>query len=254
MVFSCLVLEMMKSSVHTVSCSTTVDGVRSPLFHFLLQNLRKRIRIFVTADIIIVGIIAIVWVAGCHIMPNADQYQVYLTAVEFTKGIFRDMEAYFFMCPQQYGLAFLYECVLWIWESYHLIQYINVIFLVMIYYFGYKLGEELFESPRISFYTVLVMNGFLPLLFYVNFVYGEMGTIAMSMCTVWAVMRWIRTDRIRYIIISSLAMVLAILVRQNMIIVTIALAIILIMIAVNKKSWKALLLSFLFCVPFLSKK
>ena len=43
MVFSCPVIEMMKSSVRSVSYSTTVDGIHSPLFNFLLQYLEKRI-------------------------------------------------------------------------------------------------------------------------------------------------------------------------------------------------------------------
>ena len=214
------------------------------------ETQQKRIRLFVWIDILIVGVYAVVWVAGSHIMPYADQYQVYLTAVEFRQGIYRDMEAYFYMCPQQYGLAFLYECVLWIWESYHLIQYINIVFLMMIYFFGYKIAEEMFEDPKVSLYTILVMNGFVPLILYVNFVYGEMGTIAMSLCTIWAVMRWIRRDQKRYMAAASVAMILAILVRQNMVIVTIALTIVLILIGFRRKSWKAFVLSLLlFLLP-----
>lgn len=48
MVFSCPVIEMMKSTVHSVCYGTTVDGIRSPLFNFLLQYLGKRIVILCT--------------------------------------------------------------------------------------------------------------------------------------------------------------------------------------------------------------
>ena len=227
---------------------------------FILQKLllrgekekqRKRVLCFVIVDMVLVGIWAVIWVAGSHIMPNADQYQVYLTAVDFTKGIFTDMEAYFYMCPQQYGLAFLYECVLWIWESYHLMQYINVIFLLMILFFGYKLSEDLFESTRAGFYTVLVMNLFVPLFLYVNFVYGELCTTAMSLCSAWAVLRWMQKGKKRYVVTAVIAMTLAIMVRMNMVIVAIALAIVLLIFTLRNKNWKACVVAvLLFVVPF----
>ncbi len=228
-------------------------------FVYLVQKLllkgseerqRKKVYLFVLADLVIVGIFAITWVTGCHIKPYADQMQVYLTAVEFSQGIYRDMKEYFYMCPQQYGLAFLYECVLWIWESYHLIQYINIIFLLMIYFFGFKVGEGLSGSLKVGLYTLLVMNGFLPLIIYVNFVYGELCTIAMSLCAVWAVMRWLDTGKKRYGAVASLAMILALLVRKNMVIVAIALAIILAITALRKRNWKACILAaLLFLLP-----
>lgn len=214
------------------------------------EQLKKRVRLFLVIDMIVSGIFAIVWVTGCHIAPSDDQLQVYLTAVEFTQGIYRDMEAYFRMCPQQYGLAFLYECVLWIWESYHLIQYFNVLFLLMILFFGYQISDILFENPRINFYTILAMNLFLPLMAYVNFVYGEVGTVAMSLCSVWAVFKWMKSDKKRYIVLAVVSMTLALMVRLNMIIVAVALAIVLVVFALRNKNWKACIVAvLLFVVP-----
>ena len=64
-----------------------------------LEQQRKKVFYFVIADMVLVGIFAIVWVTGSHITPQTDQLQVYLTAVEFRQGIYRDMEAYFYMFP-----------------------------------------------------------------------------------------------------------------------------------------------------------
>lgn len=214
------------------------------------EKKKKNVRIFMVMDLIIAGILAFVWVTGSHIMPNADQLQVYLTSVEFSQGIYRDMEAYFYMCPQQYGLAFLYECIWWIWESYHFVQYINIVFFLMIIYFGYRISDCLFENARINLYTILVTNLFLPLFFYINFVYGEVGCVAMSLCCVWAVLRWMKTGKIRYMVVAALTMSLAVLVRMNMIIVAIALLFVLLMYALRKKNWKACILAgLLFIVP-----
>lgn len=225
-------------------------GLQALLLRTDVETQKKRVRIFLIIDMIAVGIFAIVWVTGSHIMPSDDQLQVYLTSVEFTQGIYRDMEAYFYMCPQQYGLAFLYECIWWIWESYHFVQYINVVFLLMILFFGYQISDCLFDSPRINFYTVLIMNLFLPLTLYVNFVYGEVGTVAMSMCGIWAVFKWMKTGKLRYGVVAALAMTLALMVRLNMIIVVIAMVIVLLVFALCKKNWKACVVALaLFVVP-----
>lgn len=203
----------------------------------------KKVRIFWIIDMVLIGILGFIWVTGCHVMPRDDQYQVYLSALDFSQGNFAEMEAYFYMCPQQYGLAFLYECVLWIWDSHHFIQYINIIFLVMIMYFGYQISDCLFERPRVNLYTVLVMNAFLPLFFYVNFVYGEMGAVAACMCGIWAVFKWMKTQKKRYAFIAVAAMILALMVRLNMVIISIALIIALLFFALYKKNWKALILA-----------
>ncbi len=212
------------------------------------EQQRKKVKIFLIIDMVITGILAFIWVTGCHIKPSDDQLQVYLTSVEFSQGIYRDMEAYFYMCPQQYGLAFLYECIWWIWESYHFVQYINIIFLLMIIYFGYRINDCLFKNERINLYTILVINMFLPLFFYINFVYGEVGCVAMSLCCIWAVLQWKQTEKIRYIVAALLTMSLAVLVRMNMIIVAIALFIVLLMYALTKKKWKACVLALLLLV------
>lgn len=204
---------------------------------------KKNVRIFLVVDMVLIGIVAAVWVTGSHIMPHADQLQVYWTALDFSQGIFTDMKAYFYMCPQQYGLAFLYECVLWIWESYHLIQYINVVFLLLILLWGYQISDCLFESQRINLYTIIVMNLFFPLVFYVNFVYGEMGTIAASMCSIWGVLKWIKTGKKRYAVVGVVAMMFALMLRLNMIIVAIALVMVLCILGVREKSWRALVLA-----------
>ena len=216
-----------------------------------LEQQKKKLFSFVIIDMILVGIFAIVWVTGSHITPQADQLQVYLTAVDFSHGIYTDMEAYFYMCPQQYGLAFLYECILWIWESYHLMQYVNILFLLMVLFFGYKISDELLESPRAGFYTILVMNLFVPLFLYVNFVYGELCTTAMSLCSIWAVLRFLKVEKKRYAVAAVIAMTLAMMVRMNMVIVAIALAIVLVIWTFRSRSWKACVLAvLLFVIPF----
>ncbi len=214
------------------------------------ERKRKNVKIFLIVDMIVAGVLACIWVTGSHIMPSDDQLQVYLTSVEFSQGIYRDMEAYFYMCPQQYGLAFLYECIWWIWESYHFVQYFNVAFFLMIIFFGCQISDCLFANARVNLYTILVINMFLPLFFYINFVYGEVGCVAMSLCCIWAVLRWMQTEKIRYMVVAALTMSLAVLVRMNMIIVAIALLIVLLMFALKKKSWKACVLAvLLFVVP-----
>ncbi len=241
-----------KNAVVLLVVMLSLYAVQALLLRGDIEKQKKKVFIFLIADLIVTGILATIWVSGCHIMPKDDQYQVYLTAVQFMQGNFADMKAYFYMCPQQYGLAFIYECILWIWESYHFVQYINVAFLLVILFFGYKISDCLFENPRINLYTVLVMNGFLPLFFYVNFVYGEMGAVATSLCGIWGVLKWMQTQKKRYAISAIMAMIFAFLVRMNMVIISIALIIVLLFFVFYKKNWRALILAVaLIAVPMM---
>ena len=88
------------------------------------------------------GILLAIWVSICHITPVWDQMQVYLDAMDFKVGNFRDMTGYIYMCPHQYGLTFLYEIFLAFGGGYRLLQYINVLMIMGIVWSSYALVDE----------------------------------------------------------------------------------------------------------------
>ena len=130
---------------------------------------------------LLTGVLLAVWVSICHITPVWDQMQVYLDAMDFKVGNFRDMTGYIYMCPHQYGLTFLYEIFLVFGGGYRLLQYINVLMIMCVIWSSYALVEELFGDTRAALYVVMGDLLFFPMWIYVNYVYGELLSMGFSL-------------------------------------------------------------------------
>lgn len=206
---------------------------------------RKTVFILTAAAVAAMGLCGCIWVFLCHSMPDADQLQVIYGAQEFSQGNFEQMGTYFYMYPQQYGLAFFYELIFFFCDSYRVLQYLNVLFLMMTVAFCVLTTEALFHNQAVNLYC---LSGYLllfPLLFYVNFVYGEMCSIAMLMTGSWCIIKWLDKGRHGYALSALLCVTVAAAVRKNSVIFLLALFIVLILYGIVKKSWKAALLAVL---------
>lgn len=186
---------------------------------------RKRVRRIAAAVTLLMGALLALWVSICHITPVWDQMQVYLDAMDFKAGNFKDMTGYIYMCPHQYGLTFLYEIFLAFGGGYRLLQYINVLMVMCVVWSSYALTEELFGDVRASLYVILGNLFFLPLWIYVNYVYGELLSMGFSMLGIWLLARWRRRKSILCVLLSLLALSVATLARTNVLVLLIAVCI-----------------------------
>lgn len=186
---------------------------------------RKRVRRIAAAVTLLMGALLAVWVSVCHIIPVWDQMQVYLDAMDFKAGNFRDMTGYIYMCPHQYGLTFLYEIFLAFGGGYRLLQYINVLMVMCVVWFSYALVEELFGDVRASLYVIMGNLLFFPLWIYVNYVYGELLSMGFSMLGIWLLVRWCHRKRYIYGLLSLLALSVAMLARTNVLVLLVAVCI-----------------------------
>lgn len=186
---------------------------------------RKRVRRIAVAVTLLMGALLAVWVSICHITPVWDQMQVYLDAMDFKAGNFRDMTGYIYMCPHQYGLTFLYEIFLAFGGGYRLLQYINVLMIMCIVWSSYSLVEELFGDVRASLYVLLGNLLFFPLWIYVNYVYGELLSMGFSMLGIWLLVRWCHRKKNTYGLLALLSLSVAVLARTNVLVLLIAVCI-----------------------------
>lgn len=206
---------------------------------------RKRVRRFAIAVTLLTGILLAVWVSICHITPVWDQMQVYLDAMDFKVGNFRDMTGYIYMCPHQYGLTFLYEIFLAFGGGYRLLQYINVLMVMCTIWCSYALVDELFEDVRASLYVLLGNLLFFPMWIYVNYVYGELLSIGFSMLGIWLLVRGCHRKKNICILLSLLSLSVAVLARSNVLVVLIAVCIVMLIHSLRQRSLKMLVVAVL---------
>ncbi|MDE5747975.1 MAG: glycosyltransferase family 39 protein, partial [Acetatifactor sp.] len=206
---------------------------------------RKRVRRIAVAVTVLMGALLAVWVSVCHITPVWDQMQVYLDAMDFKAGNFRDMTGYIYMCPHQYGLTFLYEIFLAFGGGYRLLQYINVLMVMCVVWCSYALVEELFGDVRASLYVILGNMLFFPLWIYVNYVYGELLSMGFSMLGIWLLVRWCHRKKTIYGLLSLLSLSVAVLARTNVLVLLIAVCIALLVHGLAKRNIQILVAALL---------
>jgi len=233
------------------------------VFFFLIQKVllrgdtarqKKTVLILAIIDVVIVGILLSIWVSICDIPPYWDQLEVLNAASHFRRGDFGSMDYnYLQMYTQHYGLIFFEELFLGIWNDYHIFQYINVLFIMMIIFLFYRVCDLLFDSPRISLYSLMGITAFIPMHIYVVYVYGDLGSIALCMLCLTALLKWNITEKRRYILIALFSASVATLIRQNSLIILLAIIIGMTIMAWKTWNWKKLVIAFAVIVlPLLS--
>ena len=210
------------------------------------EQKRKRVSIFAVIDIVLVGGLLVWYVSNTHIPPYWDQAQVFQDALSFKAGEYSDMNAYLNMYPQQYGLIFVYQIMfLFGPDQYITMEYFNVFFLLVLIYFTYKLAEELFHSAAVSFYSICAMTLFLPVHIYVNFVYGDVASTALSVVGIYTFLKWRGNSKNLYATISLVSFVFAYLFRKNVLIILIAVMLAAMVEALRSQRWKMALMGLL---------
>ena len=215
---------------------------------------QKKIYIFALTTVAVVGIILFWYVSNSHIPPYWDQAQVFFDALSFKEGDYSDMKAYLGMYPQQYGLVFLYELIFLVMpDEYISIQYVNVLFVLVIIFFSYRLADELFHNQVVNLYCILGTVAFLPMFLYVNFVYGDVGFTALAIVGNYFVLRWRNENKVRYALWSVVSFAFAYLLRKNILIVLLGVLIVLAIDAWKRMSLQSLVVGvMILLIPMLS--
>lgn len=210
------------------------------------EKLQKRLHIMMIILCILLGIFLMVWIHIAHYTPVGDQYYVYSDAIEMLKGNYSTMDVggYAFHYPYQLNMAFLYQILFTVFhtQSYRLIQYLNIISILLTIYFGYRIVKEITRVPVVQVCYMMFGFTFLPLLLYSQYVYGDVISQAMASLAIWGLMRWCNSEKMYYRVIIVGAMVIGCLLRVNFYVVLIAVSIALIYHIIKNKSWQSILL------------
>jgi hypothetical protein len=218
------------------------------LFAFIEKTtcrISSRVMLFVfMAGIVWIGCI---WVHNIHTMPQVDQKYISEIAAAFNKGDFSALQAggYASKCRQQLGIITFLRAffVLFGEKNTGAFEYFNVLCAAAIYLGGYGIVGCLSKREQArKVFLVLVFLVF-PILFYTSFVYGELFSTALVFSGLWALLSCL--DHFSWGKGAAAAIVLgyAIQIRQNTLIVLLAVMICLLIRAVSRRSRQLLLLT-----------
>lgn len=191
----------------------------------------------------IVLCIIFVFVTWCK--PVADQRSVLLIAKQMKEQDFSAFQkgGYVYIYPNQIGIILLYYLLSFIIGDYNYIalQLINIAALALSYYYLAMLSTLLFVEKRLFYKTLSGCMLFLPLAFYICFVYGNLIGLALSTGAVYYQCMYLKGREKKDIVLASVMIGGAVLLKSNYLITLVAMVIVLFMDTIMKRARRSLL-------------
>lgn len=199
-------------------------------------------RIMITAQSLWMGGCGLVWITSVDRQPVGDQAFIYGGASYFIEGTysFFGRGGYCDMWPHQLGLIALVELLFRVVGGYNYFacQLINVIWTVGISILGYLLVRQMTDHMALVAAYCILMFACLPLIFYTGWVYGDIPSIFFMLLTALCLLRYTKSGHGGWLAGIVLSVTMAILVRENSIIMLIALCLSAGVYAIHKKDKK----------------
>ncbi len=194
------------------------------------------------------------WVLSVKSTAMHDSYMITSTAEAFLKGDYSilqfDNEKYFYEYPFQLGYVLVCEIVnIFFKDNNYLIalQVSNVISLVFIFLGVIQATKYIFKNKEVTNTTILLLFGFVAIILFTTFIYGNLLGFALSTWAVVLELKYIRTDKKYLMVISAVLIGLSIMVKSNNMIVLMAMCIVLLIKFLDtKKLWD--IVSIVICV------
>lgn len=183
-------------------------------------------RLFAIGTLVIL-IMGSVWVFATRLQPGSDPAKVYQIAMQWRRGDFSAYAegGYLFRYPFQAGIILFYYLLSFVFglDNYIGLQFANVIALAVVYGLLVKLAAVFWQEdkklPSIV-YAALIL--WVPLSFYVTYLYGILPGMALSLGAVYFAAKYLTTRRYRYILPAALCMGLATVIKMNCLIYLVA--------------------------------
>lgn len=193
--------------------------------------------------------VCLIWVTELPYYPDGDQLIATAAAYYHRQGnfIMLSKSGYLGKFPYQKGLAFLYELLFDVFGDlcYPVAARFHIGMGVITMVFGYLFVEE--TSPN-SFCKILYCPLALfcvPYLILTPYTYGDLPSICFCTVLFWALIRFAKTARLRYVVLACCLAALSLMVRLHTWIALIAIMIGLLLVTIQRRKLRYLLSSLL---------
>lgn len=214
----------------------------------VLFKLEKRLSAMVQTWVLrIMPVLLSLWIGACGFwwitmidrIPVGDQAFIYGGASYFIEGrfFFLEKSGYCDMWPQQLGLIALIELLFRFVGTYNYFacQLICVGMAVGIGILGYLLVRQVSGHMAVAVAYCLAMFACLPLILYTGWVYGDIPSTFFMLLSAYGLLRYEKTGRWGWLVGMVAAVVFAILMKENSLIMLIALCLVAGVHAISKK-------------------
>lgn len=193
---------------------------------------KKRRNILVAIVSVLAVIFAIYWVTTSKTFPQGDPGLILYYARDICNGDFTQFQAgqYLAIYPHQLGMITLLLPFVKIFgaNDYLAFQYFVALMLPAVFVSGAKIVRFISgDNPRVEFLYIFCAATCFPLYAYTPFVYGDLCSLEVGMLAVWALLSCLEKFKVYKLIALSLLIGIAVQLRENMLILVIAVEIVL---------------------------
>lgn len=217
----------------------------------------KKEKIIIGIFLLIYLIMQIIWINYRDLKPVGDQLTTYETArvLYESNGTELINSDYMEKCSNQIPLAFIWSNIFHIFSSsnYQIIQYMNVVMNVASIIAILLIIKQISKKYKTNKWLGLVLIGtFISIPLLSTLVYGDYSSLAFSLFSIYFIMRYGESEKIRYVIISGILMAISYMFRMNNLIFIIAISIYMFLeIIKQKRTHKELITKFTLTILFL---
>lgn len=169
------------------------------------------------------------WILLTQLAPGSDPAKVFAIAMQWRHGDFSAYAegGYLFRYPFQAGIILFYYLLSFLFgvDNYVGPQFVNVLALTAIYILLVNLSALFWKRDRkipVIVYMALIL--WVPLAFYITYLYGILPGMALSLGAVYSAAKYIDTRKYRYIVPACICMGLATVIKMNCLIYLVAIA------------------------------
>ncbi len=171
--------------------------------------------------------ISFLWIVISKALPTSDSLSVYELAVEFSRGNYAAIVpkgSYLACYPHQFGLIGFYQLVFEIipLHDFRVLQCLNVPLITLFILSSYQITRLLCSDKRAASLSLILISSCVSLFMYSTNVYGDIPAVAFISFGVWMLLWYFRTSKKIPLLLSVLALLLSVLVRENSLIFAVA--------------------------------
>lgn len=188
----------------------------------------------------------IYWVTTSKTFPQGDPGLILYYARDICKGDFTQFQegGYLAIYPHQLGMVTLLLPFVKLFgaNDYLAFQYFTALMLPAIFISGTKIVRFISNNnARVEFLFIVCLTTCFPLYAYTPFVYGDLCSLEMGMLAVWAFLSCLKKFKIYKLTAFGFTIGVAVQMRENIIIMAIALGVVLLikLVCSHADRWKA---------------
>lgn len=170
---------------------------------------------------------AAAWILATRFLPGSDPAKVCEVASQWMVGDFSAFEQgeYLFCYPFQSGIVLFYYLLSRLFGdgNYVAMQFVNLLALAAVYYLLYKIFSRFWKSEeKVLLISYLALVLWIPLMFYVTYLYGILPGMACSLGAVYLALCYLEKRRWWYMFPAALLMGMATVLKMNCLIYLVA--------------------------------